>query len=118
MGEWTKGRIKQHCVDETALMDESGALVARTFISELDYKKDGRRRAADAERLSACWNAMLGISDPAAFIADTHELLDRLETYFDQRSDVVDGDYGVQEPNAEMQHLTAVQYVLAKLGRG
>ena len=118
MGEWTKWRIKKHLVDGTALINESGDHVAITFISELDYKQNALRRESDAERLVACWNAMLGIPDPSTFMADTHELLDRLETYFDQRSDVVDGDYGVPEPNAEMQHLTAVQSVLAKLGRG
>ncbi|HAX40268.1 MAG TPA: hypothetical protein DCY10_05280 [Clostridiales bacterium] len=79
---------------------------------------DGVLGSDMAERARDCVNALAGISDPAAFIADTHELLDRIETYFDQRSDVVDGDYGVPEPNAEMQHLTAVQSVLAKLGRG
>lgn len=58
------------------------------------------------------------LSDPAATMKEVVEVLIDLETYFDQRSDVVDGDYGVPEPNAEMQHLTAVQSVLAKLGRG
>lgn len=30
------------------------------------------------------------------------ELLDELHSYFDSRSDVIDGDYGVPEPNYAM----------------
>lgn len=36
-------------------------------------------------------------------------LLDELEDYFDQRADVIDGDYGVPEPNDEMRMQTTVR---------
>ena len=66
-------------------------------------------------RIATCWNAMTGIPDPSTFMADAYELLDRLETYFDQRSDVVDGSYGIPEPNAEMQHLSAIRELMAAM---
>ena len=38
--------------------------------------------------------------------------LERCEEYFDNRSDVVDGDYGVPAPNAEMQILSEIRQAL------
>lgn len=37
------------------------------------------------------------------------EALDECEAYFDNRSDVSDGDYGIPEPNEEMRLLTMVR---------
>ncbi len=60
----------------------------------------------------------------AAFIAravNAHEaLIDALEyaaAYFENRSDVVDGDYGVPAPNKEMRILAEINEALA-LARG
>jgi len=53
--------------------------------------------------------------DPAATMKEVMEVLGDLEEYFDNRSDVVDGDDGQPEPNAEMRHMTAVRALLAKL---
>lgn len=41
------------------------------------------------------------------------EALDACETYFDNRSDVSDGDYGIPEPNEEMRLLDTVRSALA-----
>lgn len=42
-------------------------------------------------------------------IADSAEALEACEAYFDNRSDVSDGDYGIPEPNEEMRLLTIVR---------
>lgn len=103
-------------------------LTLRTVDGANSHCFDGRLMAHDDEcvgfvmrggmadrRIRACVNALAGIPDPATFMADAYELLDRLEDYFDQRSDVADGDYGVPEPNAEMQHLTAIRELMAAM---
>lgn len=41
------------------------------------------------------------------------EALDECEAYFDNRSDVSDGDYGIPEPNEEMRLLSTVRAALA-----
>ena len=76
----------------------------------------GEGNNALAQEIVDRWNAMLGIPDPAATMKEVREVLSDLEEYFDNRSDVVDGDDRQPEPNAEMRHLTAVQSLLAKLG--
>ena len=40
------------------------------------------------------------------------EALTEAEDYFDNRSDVVDGDYGIPEPNTEMRLLQIVHEAL------
>lgn len=40
--------------------------------------------------------------------------LEQCEDYFDTRSDVVDGDYGVPEPNTEMRLLSEVREALGR----
>ena len=40
--------------------------------------------------------------------------LEQCEEYFDDRADVVDGDYGVPAPNTEMQMLSEVRAALRK----
>lgn len=45
--------------------------------------------------------------------AETAEALEACEAYFDNRSDVADGDYGIPEPNEEMRLLTMVRDALA-----
>jgi hypothetical protein len=47
--------------------------------------------------------------------AETAETLEACEAYFDNRSDVSDGDYGIPEPNEEMRLLTMVRASLQSL---
>lgn len=44
--------------------------------------------------------------------AETAETLTSCEAYFDNRSDVSDGDYGIPEPNEEMRLLAMVRDAL------
>jgi hypothetical protein len=46
-------------------------------------------------------------------LAEAREALDACEDYFDKRSDVSDGDYGMPEPNEEMTMLSMVRNALA-----
>jgi hypothetical protein len=45
---------------------------------------------------------------------DLYEALLDAETYFDDRADVVDGDYGEPAPNNEMTLLTTIRAALAR----
>ncbi len=90
----------------------------REFNAAWDQEEVRQKILAAETRALECVNALAGIPDPAATMKEVVDVLTDLETYFDNRADVMDGDYGVPEPNAEMQHLTAVQSVLAQLGRG
>lgn len=60
----------------------------------------------------------MNISRDTAY--DLLGLLDDLETYFDKRSDVVDGSYGIPEPNEAMQFLSRIkeawQYLASEMG--
>jgi len=47
--------------------------------------------------------------------AETAEALEACEAYFDNRSDMSDGDYGQPEPNEEMRLLTMVRASLQSL---
>ena len=49
-------------------------------------------------------------SDMVAVLATLHEV----EEYLDNRADVIDGDYGIPEPNTEMRLLTEVRAAIAK----
>ena len=128
MGEWTKGRIKQHLVDDTALVDESGAFVATTFINEIDYRENATRREADAARIFACWNAMTGIPDPAATMKEVVEVAEKLAAVRIERaipeveatdpwpdSRVLVGYDGWELTVGDVRRARAL---LAKLGRG
>lgn len=42
--------------------------------------------------------------------------LSEVEDYFDNRSDVIDGDYGVPEPNTEMKMLQEVRDAISMVG--
>lgn len=42
-------------------------------------------------------------------VAELESALEQCEDYFDQRSDVIDGDYGMPEPNREMAMLSVVR---------
>jgi hypothetical protein len=42
--------------------------------------------------------------------------LEQCAEYFRERSDVVDGDYGIPAPNEEMQLLTEIEEALGKGG--
>jgi len=44
---------------------------------------------------------------------ELRDLLEKLEDYFDNFSDVVDGDYGEPKPNKEMQFLVEIRAALA-----
>lgn len=54
------------------------------------------------------------IARQAAVIAKMREALQECESYFDDRSDVVDGDYGSPKPNAEMTLLSEVRAALVE----
>lgn len=88
MGKWTRGRIR---LDRTAEAD------------------------ANAERIVACWNAMTGIEDPAAFMDEVREVLDALEDYFDNRADADQAPGDTPTPNEEMRHQVAIRALLAKM---
>ena len=92
MGEWTKGRIKQHLVDGTELVDESGAFVATTFLNEIDYRENACRREADVERFVACWNAHVGDPDPAATMKEVREVLEGLVRDVQDWVDAIDNN--------------------------
>lgn len=51
-----------------------------------------------------------------ALMDDIGELLSELSTYFDSKSDFQDGDYGTQEPNAELHHHAAIEALLKRIG--
>lgn len=72
MGKWTKGRIR---LDRTragrAIVSECNRTIAAAHLlggSHTEAEAD-----ANAERIIACWNAMTGIEDPAAFMAEVRE---------------------------------------------
>lgn len=48
---------------------------------------------------------------------DLIETLTACEAYFDNRSDVQDGDYGIPEPNAEMRLLSDIRSSIARAER-
>ncbi len=50
-------------------------------------------------------------------LQDTYSLLLDLLEYMDDRSDVLDGDYGNPEPNQEMMFLTEITRVSEKLNK-
>lgn len=52
----------------------------------------------------------------SALMDDLRELLSDLSTYFDSKSDLQDGDYGTQEPNAELHHHAAIEALLKRIG--
>lgn len=51
-----------------------------------------------------------------ALMDDIGELLSELSAYFDNKSDFQDGDYGTQEPNAELRHYAAIEALLKRIG--
>jgi hypothetical protein len=66
------------------------------------------------------WPREMAVADRRHLLALVDQLtsaLDDVEDYFDNRADVVDGDYGEPAPNKEMTMLTAIQAVLAKVQR-
>lgn len=115
MGEWTKGRIR---LDRTragrAIVSECNRTIAAAHLlggSHTEAEAD-----ANAERIIACWNAMFGVKDPEMFMDDLRELLSDLSACFDNKSDLQDGDYGTQEPNAELRHYAAIEALLKRIG--
>ena len=72
----------------------------------------------DAERGLACTpNSLADVGKIIARLKqradETAEALEACEAYFDNRSDVSDGDYGIPEPNEEMRLLNTVRAALA-----
>ena len=71
-----------------------------------------RRAAAEGASLVLVDRSPI-VRDIEKAITDMAELLEDCATYFDKRSDVIDGDYGASEPNEEMTMLTRIQRCLA-----
>lgn len=106
MGEWTKGRLVArffaYGAEKIAEMRdlgiepvrivgndgtmpivlEDGDLMASVVMRRQDVKRGERHTAPDserdanAERLVACWNAMINVKDPAAFMEEVREVLE------------------------------------------
>lgn len=64
-----------------------------TLVAEAQTERDARLIAAAPDMLAA---------------------LEEVESYFDDRADVVDGSYGIPEPNKEMSLLTEIRTAIAK----
>ena len=84
MGEWTKGKLKPRgrFVDAAGTVDTWGGVVFSGIITcHKTRETDGDGRVwtasgnpeANAERIVACWNAMTGIEDPAAFMEEVRD---------------------------------------------
>jgi hypothetical protein len=50
--------------------------------------------------------------DALEYIVALHAVLDECADYFDNKSDVLDGDYGVPEPNKEMRLLSMIKDIM------
>lgn len=89
MGEWTKGPLRNDGDDEVAqgvpcIVLAAGEDCGPTHrrVAEVCHQWDGDALVLDAEaranaaRIIACWNAMLGIPDPAATMKEVREVLE------------------------------------------
>lgn len=79
---------------------------------------EGRWASHTEANVSACVNAMAGVDDPIAMMAEIEDVLTRVAEHLDRYSDVNDGDYGEPEANKEMLLLSAIKPLLSRMGGG
>lgn len=140
MGKWTNTKIKVSYGPDNSdlgrpaepMRGNDGSFILmggegdnRTRVAVVDFQGEAKRGEAwrtpdpvglsNAHRLAACWNAMTGIEDPAAFMEEVREVLDALEDYFDNRADADQAPGDTPTPNEEMLHQVTIRALLAKM---
>lgn len=127
MGEWTEGELRLDGDDSmdgvpfiVLVAGEEGSSKHR-YVADVRCQWDGDEPVLNAEsranaaRILSCWNAMLGIPDPAATMKEVVEVLEALEDYFDNRADADQAPGDTPTPNEEMRHQVTIRALLAKL---
>jgi hypothetical protein len=123
MGEWTKGRLRWSKERAgRALVSESGRTVAAAHLLGFAHANAATEADANAQRIVDCWNAMLGIEDPAALMDEVRGVLKPFAEFvsgFDYQGNKkgVPDSFHVAS-TLTVGHLRAARALLAKIGGG
>ena len=129
MGEWTKGKLKPRgrFVDAAGTVDTWGGVVFSGIITcHKTRETDGDGRVwtasgnpeANAERIVACWNAMTGIEDPAAFMEEVRGVLVQAHGFAEHEYELRGDVDAAYEPEFQAAPVVAaLSALLAKMGQ-